>query len=54
VLIWSFNTYSDWQKDPGPKATYEKLYGEGSWQTAMDEWMDMINSYNSEIRSNIL
>jgi hypothetical protein len=51
VLIWSFNTYSDWQKDPGPKATYEKLYGEGSWQTAMDEWMDIINSYDSEIRS---
>lgn len=50
-LIWSFNTYDEWQKDPGPKATYEKLYGEGSWQTAMDEWIDMINSYDSEIRS---
>ena len=53
ALIWSFNTYTDWQKDPGPKAGYEKLYGEGSWQTAMDEWMDMINGYDSEIRSNI-
>lgn len=53
ALIWSFNTYADWQTDPGPKAIFEKLYGEGSWQTAMDEWMDMINGYNSEIRSNI-
>ena len=53
ALVWSFDTYQDWQKDPGPKATYEKLYGEGSWQTAMDEWMDMINDYSSEIRSNI-
>jgi hypothetical protein len=53
ALVWSFDTYVDWQKDPGPKATYEKLYGAGSWQTAMDEWMDMINDYNSEIRSNI-
>jgi hypothetical protein len=53
ALIWSFDTYSDWQKDPGPKATYEKMYGEGSWQMAMDEWMDIINGYNSEIRSNV-
>jgi len=52
-LIWSFNTYDGWQKDPGPKAAYEKLYGEGSWQTAMDEWMDMVKSYDTEIRSNI-
>ncbi len=53
ALVWSFDTYSDWQKDPGPKAAYEKRYGAGSWQQAMDEWMDMINDYNSEIRSNI-
>jgi hypothetical protein len=53
VLVWSFDTYADWQKDPGPKAAYEKLYGAGSWQNAMDEWMDMINDYNSEIRTNI-
>ena len=52
-LIWSFNTYDGWQKDPGPKATYEKLYGEGTWQAAMDEWMDMIKSYDTEIRSNV-
>lgn len=54
ALIWTFDTFVDWQKDPGPKATYEKMYGTGSWQTAMDEWMDMINDYTSEIRTNIL
>ena len=53
VLIWSFNTYADWQTDPGPKAAFEKMYGEGSWQQTMEEWMDIVNSYNSEIRSNI-
>ncbi|MFZ4522975.1 MAG: hypothetical protein ACOYNC_14795 [Bacteroidales bacterium] len=53
ALVWTFDTYVDWQKDPGPKATYEKLYGAGSWQTALDEWMDMINSYTSEFRSNL-
>jgi hypothetical protein len=53
AIVWSFTTFDEWQKDPGPKATYEKLFGAGSWQTAMDEWMDMINDYTSEIRSNI-
>lgn len=53
VLIWSFNTYADWQKDEGIKAVYEKNNGEGSWQNAMDEWMDIVKSYNSEIRSNL-
>jgi len=53
ALIWSFNTYADWQMDPGPKATYEKMYGEGSWQHMIDDWMSMINGYTSEIRSNI-
>jgi hypothetical protein len=52
-LIWSFDTYVEWQKDPGPQVTFEKLYGEGSWQNALDDWMDMISGYNSELRSNI-
>jgi hypothetical protein len=52
-LVWSFDTFSDWAKDPGPKAVYEKLYGEGTWRSMIDEWMDIINDYNSEIRSNI-
>ncbi|MDP1623385.1 MAG: hypothetical protein Q8M08_13715 [Bacteroidales bacterium] len=51
ALVWSFDTYAAWQKDPGPKAAYEKMYGDGSWQTLLDEWMDMINDYSSEIRS---
>jgi len=50
-LIWSFNSFDEWQKDPGLKGNYEKIYGAGSWQAAMDEWMDMIKSYDSEIRS---
>ncbi len=53
AIIWSFDTYAGWQKDPGPKAAFEKLYGEGSWQTAMDEWTDIVNGYNSDIRTNI-
>jgi hypothetical protein len=51
AIIWSFNTYADWSNDPGPKAAYEKLYGAGSWQHMLDEWMDIIVDYNSEIRS---
>lgn len=51
AILWSFNTYSDWSKDPGPKAAYEKLFGEGSWQHMLDDWMDITVDYNSEIRS---
>jgi hypothetical protein len=53
AIIWSFNSYSEWFKDYGPKTAYEKMYGEGSWQTMMDEWKDMVVDYSSEIRSNI-
>jgi hypothetical protein len=53
ALIWSFDTYKSWQEDPGAKATWEKLYGAGTWQSAMQEWMDIINGYNSDIRTNI-
>jgi hypothetical protein len=50
-LIWSFDTYADWANDYGPVTAYEKLYGEGSWQRMLDEWMDIINDYDSEIRT---
>jgi hypothetical protein len=50
-LVWSFDTYADWAKDPGPMAEYEKQNGKGSWQRLMDEWMDIINDYDSEIRT---
>ena len=51
AIIWSFNSYNDWSKDPGPKAAYEKLYGAGSWQNMLDEWMAVSESYDVEIRS---
>jgi hypothetical protein len=51
AIVWGFNTYSDWSKDPGIKKAYEKLYGEGSWQHMLDEWLDITVDYNSEIRS---
>ena len=52
-LIWSFDTYVDWAKDPGPKAEFEKQNGQGSWQKMMDEWMEITNDYDSYIRTNI-
>ena len=53
LLVWSFNTYEEWAKDPGPKAEYEKQNGQGSWQRMIDEWMDIIVDYNACIRTNI-
>ena len=50
-LVWSFNTYKQWEEDPGPMMAYEKLYGAGSWQHMMDEWRDIYVDYTGEIRS---
>jgi hypothetical protein len=51
ALIWSFNTYKEWDEDPGTRAAYEKLYGTGSWQSMIEEWRDIYSDYNAEIRS---
>jgi len=51
AILWSFNSYDAWSKDEGPRKTYEKLFGEGSWQQALDEWSDIVVDYTSEIRS---
>jgi hypothetical protein len=51
ALLWSFDTYADWSKDPGLKVSFEKIYGDGSWQHLLDEWMDITVDYNTEIRS---
>ncbi len=50
-LIWSFNSYAEWSKDPGAKQAYEKIYGAGSWQNMLDEWLGVTVDYNAEIRS---
>ena len=50
-LIWSFNTLADWSKDAQLNKAYEKIFGEGSWQLAVDEWTDIVVDYNAEIRS---
>ncbi len=50
-LLWSFDTFADWDKDQGAKSAYEKMNGEGSWQHMLDEWNDIIVDYNAEIRS---
>jgi hypothetical protein len=51
AIVWSFNTYADWSKDAGVKKAFEKLYGDGSWQHMLDEWLDVSIDYNAEIRS---
>jgi hypothetical protein len=51
AMLWSFDTYDEWSKDPGLKAAFEKIYGEGSWKNLMDEWLDITVDYNAEIRS---
>jgi len=50
-IVWNFNSYDSWAKDPGVKDTYEKLYGANSWQNLLDEWSDITEDFDSEIRS---
>jgi hypothetical protein len=51
ALIWNFNSFDEWSKDSGVKATFEKLHGANSWQNMLDEWLAVTIDYNSEIRS---
>jgi hypothetical protein len=51
ALIWNFNSFDEWSKDSGVKAAFEKLYGSGSWQNMLDEWLAVSVDYNAEIRS---
>lgn len=50
-IVWSFNSYDSWAKDPGVKDAYEKHYGANSWQNLLDEWNDITEDFDSEIRS---
>ncbi len=51
AMLWSFDTYAEWSKDPGAKEAYEKIYGAGTWQQLLDEWLDITVDYSAEIRS---
>jgi len=50
-ILWSFNSFDEWSKDPGTMQAFEKIYGAGSWQNMLDEWYAVCTDYNSEIRS---
>lgn len=50
-MVWDFKSYADWSTDNGFKIVFEKLYGERSWQNMFDEWMDITNDYNAELRT---
>jgi hypothetical protein len=51
AIVWNFGSYAEWSKDMGARAAYEKLYGAGSWQNMIKEWLDVTKDYNSELRS---
>jgi hypothetical protein len=50
-ILWSFNSFAEWSKDPGAKEAYEKLFGANSWQNMLDEWLAVTVDYDAEIRS---
>jgi len=50
-LIWGFDKYAELNDNWGTKAAYENIYGEGSWEAMVDEWMSITESIDTEIRS---
>lgn len=51
ALLYDFNSFDEWSKKPGIKATYEKLNGTNSWDNLMDEWRAAVVDYTTELRS---
>ncbi|MCB8994819.1 MAG: hypothetical protein H6538_04345 [Bacteroidales bacterium] len=51
ALLWSFKSYADWAADHGTMEAFQKIYGPQSWQNMLDEWQDMVDSYDTEVRS---
>ncbi len=51
ALLWNFNSFDEWSKDKGVKASYEKINGVGTWDNLLDEWRAVTVDYSSEIRS---
>ncbi|MEI6683556.1 MAG: hypothetical protein WCO44_13050 [Bacteroidota bacterium] len=50
-LLWNFSSYDQWSKDDSTRPAYEKLFGQGSWQSMITEWTDITKDYSSELRS---
>jgi hypothetical protein len=51
AMVWNFGSYADWAKDIGFKKEFEKQFGKGSWQNMFDEWLDIVEDYNGELRT---
>lgn len=53
AILWSFNTWGEWSKDPGVKDAFEKLHGNGSWQNMLNEWEEITVDFTTEIRAKV-
>ncbi len=53
AFIASYTSLADWGTDWGVKKAYEKLYGEGSWQTLWKTWDEVVVDFDEELRSNV-
>lgn len=50
-MIWPFNSFAEWDEQSGIPEAFEKLHGQGSWVPFLDEWRDIVEGVDAEIRS---
>lgn len=50
AIVWPFDKWSEFDKDEdGIKKYYEEIYGEGSWENALDDWSEFTVSIKSQV-----
>jgi hypothetical protein len=50
VIVWSMENWASMDKDDWKmKTEFEAMYGEGSWELAIEEWKDVVNSRVEEV-----
>jgi hypothetical protein len=49
VIVWDSQSWSEFDDNNSIKKEYEEVHGEGSWQSMLDEWNDIVVSINSQV-----
>jgi hypothetical protein len=50
AIVWSMANWAEMDKEDWKmKDEFEAMYGEGSWQLALEEWKDVMESMRQEI-----
>ncbi|MEJ2003998.1 MAG: hypothetical protein P8X57_03320 [Cyclobacteriaceae bacterium] len=53
MMIWPFKNYAEWDEDRNIAAAYREIHGDGSWVTFLDEWREIVEGLESEVRTKL-